>query len=162
MFILIWRGWGLLALVALLPFLGSIVALLDLDTKWPAFLAMLLSLILSRAGCIAGGMRLNRPQYAHDLYFIPLQVWGWAYLIVGGLMAALFAIGAVSNKLSHDRIAMLVRGLVGLVVAVAAAFGAVRWAGPWRSAPDSDSWMTDGERVEPFEDRRTGPRSSTK
>jgi hypothetical protein len=74
--ILIWRGWGLLAIVALLLPLGSCVGLLD-TRQGLAFVLGGLTLLGGGAACWVYGRRWNRPVTEHSLYFIPLQYWGW-------------------------------------------------------------------------------------
>lgn len=74
--LLIWRGWGLLAVVALFPLLASCAGLLTVEPRWIALLAVSLSLLLGGAVCIYCGMRWNSHGTEHSFYFVPLQVWG--------------------------------------------------------------------------------------
>lgn len=74
--ILIWRGWGLLAVVAIFPLLGSCAGLIDLEPRWLWPAGMALSLLVGGTVCVYFGNRWNRPVVEHSFYFIPLQVWG--------------------------------------------------------------------------------------
>jgi hypothetical protein len=114
--ILIWRGWGLFALVAFFPVLAS-CGLLDLDQKWPLLLALLTGLTVGGIACVHMGRRWNRHGNEHSFYFVPLQYWGWGYLALAGLLAIALVIGALNSKLREsDRIAFGIVGAAFLVV----------------------------------------------
>ena len=85
--ILIWRGWGLMAVVALLLPLAVCAGLLE---GLPGLAFTLGGVALAAGGvvCIRYGRRWNREGTEHSLYFVPLQAWGWIYLAVGGLFTA--------------------------------------------------------------------------
>ena len=92
--IIIWRGWGLLAVAVL----GAPLTVCGAHADLPSGLAPVLAgLALAAAGacCWAWGRRWNRGSIRHSLYFVPLQYWGLAYVAVG----ALFAVAALSALL---------------------------------------------------------------
>jgi hypothetical protein len=57
--------------------------------------AVALSLVVAGAVCVYFGNRWNRPVVEHSFYFVPLQVWGWVYLALAGLPAALCFVASV-------------------------------------------------------------------
>ena len=77
--ILIWRGWGLLAVVALFPLLASCAGLVGVEPHWMYLVASAISLLAAGVVCVHFGTRWNRPVVEHSFWFIPLQVWGWIY-----------------------------------------------------------------------------------
>jgi|SRR5262245_8386362 len=92
--IFVWRGWGLLALVALFLPLASCAGLMD--TR-PA-LGMLiggLTLVAGGAACWMLGRRWNRAGTEHSLYFVPLQYWAVPYVLFG----AFATVGGVAGLL---------------------------------------------------------------
>lgn len=93
--ILIWRGWGLLAVVALFPLLASCGGLITVEPKWIFAIVASVSLLLAGAVCIFFGSRWNRDRTDHSFYFIPLQVWGWVYLIILGLQLLVTAVVSI-------------------------------------------------------------------
>lgn len=93
--ILIWRGWGLLAVVALFPMLASCAGLATVEPFGLCLFAVLLSLVVAGAVCVYYGNRWNRPVVEHSFYFVPLQVWGWVYLALATLPAVIAFIGGV-------------------------------------------------------------------
>jgi hypothetical protein len=85
--IIIWRGWGLLAIAAL----AAPLAVCAARTAMPAGAVPVLAglaLVAAGAGCWACGRRWNRGAARHSLYFVPLQFWGLAYVVFGALFAA--------------------------------------------------------------------------
>jgi hypothetical protein len=86
MFVVIWRGWGLLAAAALIVPLAACGAQADMRPGAATVLAGL-ALAAGRSGCWALGRRWNRGAARHSLYFVPLQYWGLAYVAVGGTAA---------------------------------------------------------------------------
>lgn len=83
--IVIWRGWGALALFVMVPVVGSCAGLTGREPGWLLPAALGVTLLAGGAACAYYGTRWNRPFVEHTLYFIPLQVWGWVYI---GLVAA--------------------------------------------------------------------------
>jgi hypothetical protein len=65
--ILIWRGWGLLAIVALFPLLASCAGLITVEPIWIFMLAASLSLLLAGVVCVYCGARWNRTGVEHVL-----------------------------------------------------------------------------------------------
>ena len=84
--ILIWRGWGLMAIVAVFLPLASCAGLID-SHQGLAFLLAGLTLLGGGVACWVCGRRWNRPTTEHTLYGIPLQYWGAAYVLFGALLA---------------------------------------------------------------------------
>jgi hypothetical protein len=82
MFIIWWRGWGLMAIVAVFLPLGSCVGLLDTH-EGLAFLLCGITLVAGGVACWVCGRRWNHTTTEHSLYFIPLQYWGLAYILFG-------------------------------------------------------------------------------
>jgi hypothetical protein len=117
--ILIWRGWGLLAVVALFPLLASCAGLIDVEPSWVCLLAAALSLLLGGVVCVYCGTRWNRHGAEHSFYFIPLQAWGWLYLAVVGLIALAAIGGAIKQGLDKPRwVYQALAGGVGFVVVI--------------------------------------------
>jgi hypothetical protein len=81
--IIIWRGWGLLAVAVPAGPLAACGARADV----PPVLAGL-ALAAAGAGCWVWGRRWNRGAVRHSLYFVPLQYWGLAYVALGVVFAA--------------------------------------------------------------------------
>ena len=96
--ILIWRGWGLAAVVALFPLLASCGGLISIEPFWIWMLAATLSLLLGGGVCVYCGNRWNRDGTEHSFYFIPLQYWGWFYFTASALFPFSVAIGAFTKK----------------------------------------------------------------
>jgi hypothetical protein len=90
--ILWWRGWGLLAIVALFLPLASCAGLLDVNVG----LALACGGVALLAGgivCRHFGRRWNAGGTQHSLYEIPLQHYFWPYVIVG----LFFALGGIAG-----------------------------------------------------------------
>jgi hypothetical protein len=92
--IIVWRGWGLLAVAVLAAPLTVCGARAGLPPELVPVLAGL-ALAAAGAGCWVWGRRWNRGSIRHSLYFVPLQYWGLAYVALG----ALFATAGVSSLL---------------------------------------------------------------
>jgi hypothetical protein len=84
--ILIWRGWGLVAVLTLFLPLASCVGFID-TRQGLAFLLAGLSLVAGGVGCWIFGRRWNHEVTEHTFFFIPLQYWGMIYVIFGVLMS---------------------------------------------------------------------------
>jgi hypothetical protein len=118
--ILIWRGWGLLAVVALFPLLASCAGLITVEPMWIFMLTASLSLLLGGAVCVYCGSRWNRNGVEHSFYFVPLQVWGWVYIAAVGLFALAAIGGGIKQGLDKPRwLYQSIAGVVGLVVVIA-------------------------------------------
>ncbi|HEX3148187.1 MAG TPA: hypothetical protein VHR66_08880 [Gemmataceae bacterium] len=127
---LIWRGRGLLAVVALFPMLISIISFIGLDSLGPCMIATEVSLILGGAVCVTCGMKWNRPRFVHDFWFIPLQIWGWIYLAVVAITAGFSVFGAIGQGLDRPRMVLQAAGgVITLLAASGAGALAVRLAG---------------------------------
>lgn len=95
--ILIWRGRGLLAVVALLPVLGSCVGLMNIEPAALCLTAVGLALVLGGWFCAYYGRLWNRGGAHHTLYFVRLEVWGGIYLALAILPAgAICALGGAT------------------------------------------------------------------
>jgi hypothetical protein len=89
LFIFVWRGWGPLAAVALLAPCLACAGLLD----WSPPIAMLcggLALLIGGLVCRHYGRKRNQGTGYHMMYWLPLEYWGWIYIVFG----AIFFIGA--------------------------------------------------------------------
>ena len=82
--IFVWRGRGLLALVALFLPLASCAGLTDWN---PAVAFTLAGVTLAAGGvaCLRYGRKWNRGSGFNTMYWVPLENWGWVYMGVGGL-----------------------------------------------------------------------------
>jgi hypothetical protein len=94
---ILWRGRGLLALImALLP-IASCAGLLPWHPAAGAISGVLL-LLGGGFACVRLGRRWRQQQNAtHPLLGIPLEVWGWIYLVSGGLCGLLAVAGLVTK-----------------------------------------------------------------
>jgi hypothetical protein len=95
-FFFVWRGWGPLAAVAVFLPLASCAGLMD----WNPMVALLtfgIATIAAGVVCRHFGRKWNQGSGFHMMYWIPLEIWGWIYVIVGGLFAILSA-GALVKK----------------------------------------------------------------
>jgi hypothetical protein len=110
--VIIWRGWGLLAVVALFPLLASCSGLINVEPKWIFILATSLALLFAAAVCAHFGVRWNRTSVEHSLYSVPLQVWGWVYLAMAGLVPLGAIGGAIRQGL--DKPPWLYQGIAGV------------------------------------------------
>jgi hypothetical protein len=80
--LLIWRGWGLMAVVAVFLPLACCAGLIE--TRQPlAFLTGGVTLLGGGTACWVCGRKWNRSVTNHTFYFIPLQYWGLAYMLHG-------------------------------------------------------------------------------
>ena len=76
----IYRNWGLMAVVVLLFPVLSLAFLMDYKMGI-AFLAGGISLGIGGLLCLICGLMWNRPSTQHSLYFIPLEYWGLLYIL---------------------------------------------------------------------------------
>lgn len=137
--IVIWRGWGLIVFGSLLPLLISVIAFVSARPAWLFLLASTGSLLFAGAVCVYYGTKWNRQHGGgHSFYFVPVQAWGWAFLTLLGLFAALSLGGGVyravrppPGPVDPDRLDPLtgaLAGAVGLVIVVGTGWTLVRAA----------------------------------
>jgi len=96
--IFVWRGWGPLALVVLFLPLASCGGLMG----WNPFVALLgfgLTTFVGGLVCRHYGRKWNQGSGFHTMYWIPLEVWGWIYIVVGGLFSLLASAALVKKGL---------------------------------------------------------------
>jgi hypothetical protein len=86
----VWRGWGPVGLAALILPLVSCVGFMD----WNPPVAMFaFGITLTGGGlvCRHYGRKWNQGSGTHMMYWVPLEVWGWIYLVIGFLFSGLGA-----------------------------------------------------------------------
>lgn len=94
---IVWRGRGELAIVALIPAFGSCIGLFNVEPRALCGTVGGLAVVLGGWFCAYYGQRWNRHGARHSLYFVRLQVWGWIYLALAAAPAALvFALGSMA------------------------------------------------------------------
>jgi hypothetical protein len=96
---LVWRGWGPVAVVATFLPLASCAGLMD----WQPMVAMAgcgLSLLAGGLVCRHYGLKWNRGSGFHMMYWIPLEIWGWIYIVVGGGFAVLAVVALVKQAIA--------------------------------------------------------------
>jgi hypothetical protein len=94
--ILVWEGWGLVAMVAAFLPLASCVGLMD----WDPIIAELcagVSAVASGVVCRRLGLKWNQGRRLHTMYMIPLETWGWIYIVGGSSFVLLFGVGFVKK-----------------------------------------------------------------
>ena len=84
--IIIWRGWGILALFVLFVPLVTFGGVHDFN-QWLALPVAGLALGGCGGGCWVYGRKWNQPLTQHSLYFIPLEYWGILFMLVGALLS---------------------------------------------------------------------------
>lgn len=136
--ILIWRGWGLLAVVALFPLIASCAGLTNVKPDWVMSVAWILSLLIAGLVCVHFGVRWNRPVSHHTFFFLPLQVWGWVYLGLVSLISAFWVLAGLAvlsglyrppNAVDPNRgIVFTVVGVFALGVTAIGSYASVRSA----------------------------------
>jgi hypothetical protein len=92
--ILIWRGRGIVALLGLFLPLGSCAGLLD----WSPLVAFVvggLTLFAGGVACRHFGRKWNQGSGIHTLYFLPMEWWGWVYMIVGAFFFLVSVAGLI-------------------------------------------------------------------
>ncbi len=97
--IFVWRGWGLIALVALFLPLASCAGLMDRNPL-AALLGFGVTLLGGGLACRHYGRKWNQGSGLHMMYWIPLEVWGWIYIAVGGLFSLLGAAAVVKRAVA--------------------------------------------------------------
>ncbi|MBI3823540.1 MAG: hypothetical protein HY289_12795 [Planctomycetes bacterium] len=104
--IVVWLGWGPLALVVLFPPLLLVSFLIGYNPMI-AIVAAAASLLLGGILCWFLGRKLNRGSGYHTLYFIPLEKWGVIFILLGvnalGCLAVLFLAAGVFWILKASR-----------------------------------------------------------
>jgi hypothetical protein len=94
--IFVWRGRGLLGLIALFLPLASCAGLLDWNVQ-VASLAGSITLLIGGLVCRHYGRKWNQGSGFHMLYWMPLEIWGLVCIIVGALFSLLAVIGLVEH-----------------------------------------------------------------
>lgn len=97
--ILIWRGWGLLAVVALFLPLASCAGLMD----WNPIVAILgfgVTLVAGGLACRHYGRKWNQGSGFHTMYWIPLEIWGWIYIVIGSLWSMLATVALIKTAIA--------------------------------------------------------------
>lgn len=93
----VWRGRGILAFLTAVPPIACCIGLID----WrPAVAMVVFGTALAIAGlvCRHYGRRWNQGTGTHTMYWIPLEVWGWIYIIVGLLFAFAAGVGLARGR----------------------------------------------------------------
>jgi hypothetical protein len=96
--IFVWRGWGPVVLVALFLPLASCAGLMD----WHPIAAMGVgsaALLAGGLACRHLGRRWNQGSGYHMMWWVPVEAWGWVYIVVGGLTTVLIAAGLVKKAI---------------------------------------------------------------
>ena len=91
--IVVWRGRGLVALAAAILPLLPCAGLVDLNNPALYFIAPGGASILVGLVCWRLGKRWNQGSGYHSLYWIPLETWGWIYMVLGEFWTGLVVIG---------------------------------------------------------------------
>ncbi len=92
--IFVWRGWGPIGLVALILPVGSCAGLVD----WNPLAAITVfgfTLFAGGLSCRHYGRKWNQGSGTHMMYGVPLEYWGWAYMIFGGFFGVSGAVALV-------------------------------------------------------------------
>ena len=90
--IFVWRGRGPIGLCALILPFASCAGLMD----WHPTVAITgfgLTLFAGGLICWHYGRKWNQESNIHMMYWVPLQYWGWGYMVVGGF----FGLGGVAG-----------------------------------------------------------------
>jgi hypothetical protein len=96
--IFVWRGRGPMALGAAFLPLASCGGLMDYHPG-VALLCCGISAVAGGLVCRHYGLKWNRGSGFHMMYWIPLEIWGWIYILGGGLFSILAAIGLVRQAM---------------------------------------------------------------
>ena len=94
--IFVWRGWGPVAAIALFLPLASCAGLMDWDPA-VALGCFSVSLVAGGFACRYYGLKWNQGSGLHTMYWIPLEIWGWIYIAIGGLFGLLIAVGLIKQ-----------------------------------------------------------------
>jgi hypothetical protein len=118
--LVIWQGYGYVALAAAILPLVACVGLIDFSNKF-GFLGFGLGMIVAGLICLGANRSFKRaaarraaeaaaerdPENAlraggsadgetvHTLYFVPLWVWGWVYCLVGVVFGGISLVGII-------------------------------------------------------------------
>jgi hypothetical protein len=96
--IFVWRGWGPVALVAAFLPLASCGGLMDWNPD-VAFLCFGLSTVAGGLACRYLGLKWNQGSGFHMMYWIPLEIWGWIYIALGGLFGGIAGVVLVKKAI---------------------------------------------------------------
>jgi hypothetical protein len=95
--IFVWRGWGPIALAgAILPLL--LFGWLTKDKSSFALAGMGVALLAGGLGCVYLGQKWNQGMGLHSMYGVPLEVWGWGYVVVGVVLGAIGVVEVVRGR----------------------------------------------------------------
>jgi hypothetical protein len=97
--IFVWRGWGPVAAVAAFLPLISCAGLMDVNPVL-ALACFGITLLAGGLACRYYGRKWNQGTGFHSMYWIPLEVWGWIYLALGGVFAVLGTITLVKQAIA--------------------------------------------------------------
>ncbi|HYH64938.1 MAG TPA: hypothetical protein VD866_09615 [Urbifossiella sp.] len=98
--IFVWRGWGPMALAVAAIAVASCGGLIEFHPL-AANAAFGVSLLCGGLVCLRYGRRWNRGTGYHTLYWLPLEVWGWVYIVLGGLFGLLGAVALVMKAVGR-------------------------------------------------------------
>lgn len=93
-----WRGWGPVAAVAAFVPLAACGGLMD----WNPMVAMVcsgVSLVAGGFACRHYGLRWNQGSGFHSMYWIPLETWGYIYIVLGGFFAVAATIALLKKTI---------------------------------------------------------------
>lgn len=96
--ILVWRGWGLVAIVALFLPLASCAGFIDTNTGLAILLGGI-TLAVGGVACWRFGKKWNREVTEHSLYGVPLQAWGRIYMAFGLLFTLMGIVGGIAKAM---------------------------------------------------------------
>jgi hypothetical protein len=88
-----------MALVAAFLPLASCGGLMDWNPG-VAGLAFGLSAVAGGLVCRHLGLKWNQGSGFHMMYWIPLEIWGWIYIVIGSLFGAAAGFGLVKKAIS--------------------------------------------------------------
>ena len=87
MFFFVWRGWGLIALAGVI---GPLLVFGWLTKEGSSFaLAGMGVVLLVLHLCAYLGKKWNQGMGLHSMYGVPLEVWGWGYVVVGVVLGVI-------------------------------------------------------------------------
>jgi hypothetical protein len=93
MFLIIWRGYGLLAFGAIVFTLSCCVG--GLEYGRAGFLVAGVVGVACGLPCYVYGRRWNRGTGKHTLYGVPMEIWGAILMALGGFVAVMMLIAGL-------------------------------------------------------------------
>ena len=94
--IFVWRVWGPVAQVAAFLPLACCSGLMSISPP-VAILCSALAFVAGGLVCRYYGLKWNQGSGFHSMYWIPLEIWGWIYIAVGGSLGGLAAFGLIKR-----------------------------------------------------------------